>query len=694
VPFASHPVLDRVLFSAPHFDPAQPRDDHGRFTTVGRFAPENVAGEVPPWTAADRPAGLARAAGEWAAASGPAERRAVANYTTSYGDYKAINGGLRQHAAGGPPPPPEHAATAVALDAAIRRFPRHAEPVTSFRGMSVTDDDKCYEIERGLLAALETGTPVTFDGFTSSSLDPQAALFFAASSGYTSAGPRPVLVLKSPRGAYLDPLSATKNEHEIVHTAGERFRVTGVSDVAYASETGYTKVHRTYTLEAVPEDPPPLNLPAAFGAALGAAFGGDQARDERGRFATGPRPDLHPEAVVSESQGDGVKIQTPHGYIDYRHRPDEGTNEIWWVESHKRGHGSALVDMMQKNHPAASIGWGVTTPDGKGLRDRWHAAHPDVEKQDGAFEGQFDPSGNNYGESESDDETDGLEDLEDLDDFGEGDETRSLFALFAFDPRKHPRDAHGLFAPADGGVVDALPEDPRTRTIEGPPELEAASKAWAEGLTNAELKAVGEYTDDAYIDLNPALRANPDGVGLDPRSKKLTQKLDAAIRKYPPFPSPVTSYRGMSISDDKKLARLDAAFNAALATGEPVTMNGFSSADLDPGRAASRAGDNRPVLEIRSRRGAYIRAASSCKGEHEILHTHGEKFRVVGVKTVKYRMRWGGLLPRKTYVLEAVEDEPEARFAGDLDLGFDPEEPRDERGNGPGHQVGRPPGEN
>ena len=76
----------------------------------------------------------------------------------------------------------------------------------------------------------------------------------------------------------------------------------------------------------------------------------DQPRDDHGRFApagggTGPRPDLHPGAVVSVSQGDGFKITTPHGHIDYRHA--DGTNEIWWVESHKKGHGSDLVDAMQ-----------------------------------------------------------------------------------------------------------------------------------------------------------------------------------------------------------------------------------------------------------------------------------------------------------------------------------------------------------
>lgn len=117
------------------------------------------------------------------------------------------------------------------------------------------------------------------------------------------------------------------------------------------------------------------------------------------------------EFAIEPSQGDGWKITTPHGWIDYRHNPDMGVNEIWWVESHRKGHGSELVDLMQRHHLAGTIAWGVTTHAGKGLRDKWHAAHPEVAQSNGAFEGQFDPSGDNYGEDVLDDEFD-----EDFDD--------------------------------------------------------------------------------------------------------------------------------------------------------------------------------------------------------------------------------------------------------------------------------------
>jgi hypothetical protein len=104
------------------------------------------------------------------------------------------------------------------------------------------------------------------------------------------------------------------------------------------------------------------------------------------------------------SQGDGYKISSPHGYIDYR--PVDGTNEIWWVESNKRGHGSQLVDAMMKHHPAEAVAWGATSEAGEGLRKKWHRNNPQVADATGGervpFEGQFDPfdDGGSYVEDE------------------------------------------------------------------------------------------------------------------------------------------------------------------------------------------------------------------------------------------------------------------------------------------------------
>lgn len=105
---------------------------------------------------------------------------------------------------------------------------------------------------------------------------------------------------------------------------------------------------------------------------------------------------------IEPSQGDGYKISTPHGYIDYRPRPEDDTNEIWWVESHKKGHGSELVDLMMKHHPAGAIAWGVVSQSGRGLMEKWHRNHPNIHCVTGSHDGQFDPFGNDDDQDDDD----------------------------------------------------------------------------------------------------------------------------------------------------------------------------------------------------------------------------------------------------------------------------------------------------
>lgn len=103
---------------------------------------------------------------------------------------------------------------------------------------------------------------------------------------------------------------------------------------------------------------------------------------EEAEFTITPHSDGTPNAYV---------IKTSHGYIDYVHKPEDDTNEIWWVESSKAGHGSELIDLMQQNHPVGNIAWGVTSAAGQGLAEKWHRNHPDIFMIEGPHENQFDP---------------------------------------------------------------------------------------------------------------------------------------------------------------------------------------------------------------------------------------------------------------------------------------------------------------
>ena len=101
---------------------------------------------------------------------------------------------------------------------------------------------------------------------------------------------------------------------------------------------------------------------------------------------------LH-ESVKPTPHHDGTPnafvIRTEHGYIDYVHKGD--VNEIWWVESKKSGHGSELIDLMQKFHPAENIAWGAVSIAGKALADKWHRNHPNIGRIDGPHDSQFNP---------------------------------------------------------------------------------------------------------------------------------------------------------------------------------------------------------------------------------------------------------------------------------------------------------------
>ena len=91
-----------------------------------------------------------------------------------------------------------------------------------------------------------------------------------------------------------------------------------------------------------------------------------------------------------KAKDDGFVISTEHGMIDYR--PTNDSNEIWWVESKKKGHGSELVDLMQKEHPNGAISWGVSSKAGEGLRKKWHKKNKNIQSIHGSpHDGQFNP---------------------------------------------------------------------------------------------------------------------------------------------------------------------------------------------------------------------------------------------------------------------------------------------------------------
>ncbi len=276
-----------------------------------------------------------------------------------------------------------------------------------------------------------------------------------------------------------------------------------------------------------------------------------------------------------------------------------------------------------------------------------------------------------------------------------------------WDPDKHPRGEHGQFGPGgsaasapapapapasvgvwDGGVwfpggkpqaVRAVASSAPVREILTPlkpqdlegdtplGEFTRRGRAWAGRLDKAAFGALKAYTGVNYRGINKALRKSPDldGPEVGEKARKWAKRLQAALATHSPTPAPVTSYRGIKTTAKSKLPKIEAGFAAALASGEPVTLNGFSSATLDPSYAAKWTPAGRGlVLELKSRRGVYIASASHMPQEEEVLHTHASQFKVTGVRKVEYQTPAGSRI-HTTYTLEEVEPpRPAARPPG------------------------------
>ena len=209
----------------------------------------------------------------------------------------------------------------------------------------------------------------------------------------------------------------------------------------------------------------------------------------------------------------------------------------------------------------------------------------------------------------------------------------------AFFHPDQPRDDHGRFGPGDGP---------------GEAGMERLFQQFHAALPFEERKAINDYVGPYYQQINYALRKHPDDLSkADWHTRNIIETLDAALSKFPAH-APQTSWRGVKVSSERRWAAMRTGFEAALSTGDPVKLDGFTSASLSrnfAGRWATRA-----VLVIKSPRGAYLGDGDS-PDEREVLHRHGERFKVTAIRDEEYPTA-AGTTTRPTYYLEAVADAP------------------------------------
>lgn len=157
------------------------------------------------------------------------------------------------------------------------------------------------------------------------------------------------------------------------------------------------------------------------------------------------------------------------------------------------------------------------------------------------------------------------------------------------------------------------------------------SKEWAEDLPDAEREAVRQWTSSDYSDIRRAQRN--DYWGTKPLSEapenvqKKVRTLKRAVRNAPNYKG--KAYRGMYDLDDQ-------AFERFTQKGTEVQFEAFTSTTQDLSVAkqfieGARTKKN-VLMEIQSKTGKQIHAASQFSVEEEVLFGAGSKFEISDVE--------------------------------------------------------------
>lgn len=181
-----------------------------------------------------------------------------------------------------------------------------------------------------------------------------------------------------------------------------------------------------------------------------------------------------------------------------------------------------------------------------------------------------------------------------------------------------------------------LPDDTvRTNWTTDPATLPESFSV--ENLPAPAKSALKSYTRKGDEEMNGFLRGTS-------HASPAVQKKIAAIRKAfataPEADSPQSVWRGVNLGQTDRAAFMETA-HKSLATGEPLVGKCFTSTSTQFEVATAQFSSvNTPLLmEITTRKGLYLEPLSKFEQEHEVLIDHEARFRVVGIKKLKYLKR-------------------------------------------------------
>ena len=194
--------------------------------------------------------------------------------------------------------------------------------------------------------------------------------------------------------------------------------------------------------------------------------------------------------------------------------------------------------------------------------------------------------------------------------------------------------AAGQSKPASDGS-SVLPPDnqPRQRKKSEIAEAVKQVSATTKDLAFRHKDALKNFTGSVYSQVNKQIREGPpDG----PPAGQLIANLKEALAQTKPLDKPVTTYRGIGLSEEDA-HKLFEQMTATKESGGLVEMPGFSSTSFDLDIATEFAkwkGDKQVVFEIAAKHGISAEGFSKNNDESEFLLPSGAKFKFLGAKEV------------------------------------------------------------